>query len=62
LERLWSYRIKKNPLIAITFHKKYLPLVKYISKYLRGSLRIKEKENAVVLLIRKNNDIILMVN
>lgn len=55
MRRRWLYRIKKNPIVAITFHKKDKPLVELFN--LGGSIRIKEKENAVVLLIRKYNNI-----
>lgn len=54
-----------RPYIAITFNQKESPLVEVFNKILGGSIRIKEKENAIVLILRSKQSIhffILQVN
>uniref|UniRef100_UPI0022374E05 LAGLIDADG endonuclease n=1 Tax=Ramaria rubella TaxID=113071 RepID=UPI0022374E05 len=52
---------KLNPYLAITFPIKDLPLVNYLQELLGGSIRRKEKENALVLTIASRKELLTLV-
>ena len=51
-----------SPYIAITFVNKDLPLINKLLEKFGGSLRFKNKENAIVLTINNHKELVNMVN
>lgn len=52
---------KTSAYFAITFNKKELPLVNKLKELLGGSIRIKDKENAIVLTIADKKNLINII-